>query len=130
MLKIRSAADLRRLCLVCRQLRHIVLPRLYEDLQLGLPNNRTLVHILEQLVNPGSDGLTYTKSITITDRLPIEDRFDDDISEASDAESSLSDHDPESSQYKRSSQTLAVILNSLIRLVIGKVPKNQLRCFK
>jgi len=75
--QVHRPSELCKLCLTCRALKHHALPRLYEHVELVLPRNKVFVGILEQLIDPGADGLRYTKSLSISYRLPFSPELND-----------------------------------------------------
>ena len=120
----------------CRLLYDIVRPRLYENLELHLAREWTSLEHLEDLLALGVQDLQYTKHISVVmrcDRLGVQDplkdpavEYDGDGLDMYEDDAFLGDHvDPYGQTKEQPGQ-----LNCLMRLIIARIPKSQLRTFR
>jgi len=136
--QVHRPSELCKLCLTCRALKHHALPRLYEHVELVLPRNKVFVGILEQLIDPGADGLRYTKSLSISYRLPFSPELNDsDLTDCShelvkDYDMNSDEESSEDEEYMvhRPRRNSAITFNCLIRLLLSRIPTNHLESFK
>lgn len=119
--------DLNKLCLTCKAINAIVLPKLYREVFIKVPQRWSRLPSLEGLLGSTGDGLKFTTDLFIgTQQDPL--RNDQQGSEDSRpheetlTESKLQFYLPQSSASNA--------LNTLIRLLIVKLPRDQLDCFR
>ncbi|KAM0798664.1 hypothetical protein BDR22DRAFT_362796 [Usnea florida] len=118
--------DLNRLCLTCKTFKAIVFPQIYERVVIRAPPKWSRLPSLEGLLGSTGDGLKYTTQLFIeTQQAPLResqlesDDFQDP--EANSSESTLQFYLPQTS--------MSIFLNALIRILISKLPKAQLKTF-
>ena len=100
--------DLCSLCRTCKALKAIVLPRIYSCVELYVPLQWNECQKLENLVSLSGDGLKSTKSVIVR----IAERTWEEVASIEYADSAWPD-----------------ILNSLIRVLIRKIPTGALEEF-
>ncbi|KAI9878822.1 MAG: mitochondrial splicing system protein [Pleopsidium flavum] len=131
---VQRPSELCMLCLTCKALKHLALSRLYEHVELVLPRHKVSVRILEQLIDPGADGLYFTKSLSISYRAPFKIFLcDDDLFDQFNDYDMNSDEEPsedEEETVHRPNRNSAITFNCLIRLLLSRIPANQLESFK
>jgi len=106
--------------------------------QVHRPRNKVFVGILEQLIDPGADGLRYTKSLSISYRLPFSPELNDsDLTDCShelvkDYDMNSDEESSEDEEYMvhRPRRNSAITFNCLIRLLLSRIPTNHLESFK
>lgn len=119
--------DLNRLCLTCKTIKAVVLPKLYHQVVIRVPQKWSRLPSLEGLLGSTGDGLKYTKYLFIaTQQYPLRDsqqEFEDSRRpEEVLAETKLQFYLPQSSASNA--------LNAQIRILIRKLPLNQLEEFR
>ena len=108
-----STEDLNKLCLSCKALKSIVLPKLYESIELAVSHHSSEFSALESLLGSPGEGLQYTKSIVIGTKQGCSKTKPKD-----------GDNEPARSQDAQTDS-----LNTLIRSLIMRVPTNKIEKF-
>lgn len=120
-------SDLNRLCLTCKTIKAVVLPKLYHQVVIRVPQKWSRLPSLEGLLGSTGDGLKYTTELSIeTQQYPLRDSQqeskDSRPPEEVLAETKLQFYLPQISASNA--------LNTLIRLLIVKLPQNRLEVFR
>ncbi len=120
-------ADLSSLSRTCKTSHHRLLCALYSNIRLRIPTRWSRLRSLEQLLMSSADGLLYTKSIEI---LPSQGPLDPS---SRTFEHSAEERMLNSVEFLPGELPTSVAssnLNSLMRLLIAKLPRQQIRSFQ
>lgn len=118
--------DLNRLCLTCKTIKAIVLPRIYEIVVIKAPQNWSRLPSLEGLLGSTGDGLKYTTQLFIeTQQDPLR-KSQQESEDLRNPEQALSEDNLQLYQPQTSASNH---LNALIRILIFKLPEAQLDKF-
>jgi len=117
--------------LTCKELRGAIQPKLYENLSLDIPTNWTSVAFLEHLVSQKAEGLRYTKGVSVSSQNHRVEHQEDHGRETDDGlglvdEFSMMEEEDSFGQQPYQAR----VLNTLVRLIIDKVPRDQLQHFQ
>lgn len=123
-------SQLNNLSRTCKQLNSVIKPRLYKEFSILLPRSWSSAMFLETLLECGAEGLQHTKSITVFmqyDRLgePSYSHKDDDglyLDTEGDWEETTDELGQKHYQPR--------VLNTLMRLLINRIPIGQLETFR
>ncbi|KAF6228965.1 hypothetical protein HO133_007077 [Letharia lupina] len=136
-----QSRDLNHLCCTCKTLSAVVLPTLYHTIELKIPQQWSRLPSLENLLASSSEGLKYTRSLRIVPRqyrqdvVENEHEFGDE--EESVAETEVDDAEEEEDgeeddglfRVYRPRTSASNALNAFIRVLIAKLPPQQLHTF-
>lgn len=116
-------SQLNNLSRTCKQLRAVTQPRLYREFSIILPRSWSSVRFLETLLESGAEGLQFTRSITVS----MQNDEHGAPSESYDhGEDEWQDHGGSIRQEHHQVRAL----NTLLQLLIGKVPNGCLQVFR
>ena len=124
--------DIRRLALSCKSLLAVAIPQLYQTVELKVPLKWNRLASLEKLLVSASDGLRYTRRLSIVvQQTPIkDDRYGsrDHLGLTDDGEDveDRPEHDNRTFKVHVPGRAASCALNALIRLLILKMPRQQL----
>lgn len=119
--------DLNRSCLTCKTIKAVVLPRLYEEVFVKVPQRWSQLPSLEGLLGSTGDGLKYTKHLNISTQ---QDPLRDSQQGSEDTRSQAELLEERKLQLYLPQSSASNALNALIRLLIVKLPQNQLDDFR
>ena len=119
--------DLKRLCLTCKIIMAVALPKLYKTVIIKAPQRWSRLPSVESLLGSAGNGLKYTTELSIgTQQEPVqasqEEPEDGRLPEEVPSETELQFYLPHS--------LMSNGLNTLVRLIILKLPRDQLELFQ
>ena len=122
-----SRYDLNRLCSACKTIMAVALPKLYKTVVIKAPQRWSRLPSFENLLGSHGDGLKYTTELYIgTQQEPLQE------SQEENKDQRLLEEDLLETEFDfyfpRSSTSNA--LNTLVRLIILRLPRDQLELFR
>lgn len=122
-----NSHDLNISCLTCKTIKAIVLPKLYKEVSIIVPQRWSRLSSLEGLLGSSGDGLKYTTDLMIqTQQDPL--RNDQKGSEDIRPEAEILEERTLKFCLPQSSASNA--LNAFVRLLLVKLPQNKLFSFR
>lgn len=114
------------MCLTCKTIKAVVLPRIYEDVVIKVPPKWSRLPSLEGLLGSTGDGLKYTTQLSIeTQQDPLRES-QQGSEDFRDPEQVLSESNL---QFYLPQTSASNALNTLIRILIFKLSEARLRTF-
>lgn len=115
--------DLSHLSRTCKTWHAELIPSLYKTLALHIPENKSQLGFFENLVELCPEGLKYTKCLSI---VPCHNRYP---SETVDGSVRMPASTEQRDYRKRFEPVVLGIFDTLLRLLLKKLPTNALRQF-
>ena len=128
--------DLNSLCLSCKSLKSVALPRLYETIELRIPLKWSRLPSLENLLTVNSKAFVHIRNIFIETKQSLvkQDQYGsfDESDLTGNEEPSEFYEDTDDTPFRRCSPMCggSENLNAFIRLLILKIPKQRLYAFE
>ena len=119
--------DLNRSCLTCKTIKAVVLPKLYNTVYIKVPQRWSQLPSLEGLLGATGDGLKYTQCLSIGTQ---QDPLRDGQQGSEDTRSQAELLEERQLQFCLPHSSASNALNAFIRLLIVKLPQNQLDDFR
>ena len=119
-----SRYDLNRLCSTCKTIMAVALPRLYKTVVIKAPQTWSRLPSFESLLASDGDGLKYTTGLYVgTQQKPLKESQENPQDQPEEVpETRINFFLPQSSTSNA--------LNTLVRLLILRLPRDQLELFR
>ena len=119
--------DLNRLCSACKTIMAVALPKLYKTVVIKAPQRWSRLPSSEGLLGSDGDGLKYTTELCIgTQQHPLQESQE----EPEDPRLRKQILSERKLQFSLPQVSASNALNTLVRLIILKLPQNQLKLFR